>query len=379
MAFHILIIGGGIGGLSAAIALRRAGVSVAVYERAAQFGEAGAGVTMTPPGLRAMDALGLGEEVIALSDNVARTAFYQWDTGEFIKTSEPAPGATIMDQVRVLHRTDLHKLLLERAVAAGAQVHTGHALADFAQDAQGVSARFANGQTARGDALIGADGLRSLVRGALLGLEAPRRTGIVAFRALLPRVLVADLMEDYESKVDVGANANFVRYTVRHGQVLNCVGLARSDMGGEENWSTPATRAEFKAHFAGWNAHVYALIDRIPEHMLFKWPLFDRDPIAEWRVGRVALLGDAAHPMLPFLGIGATMAQEDAVVLGASMAGAPSVEQGLAAYVAARQPRAAEVTHASRAQGEWIMGKGVADAFRQELKRNPVMDYDVRR
>lgn len=378
MAFHFLIIGGGIGGLSSALALRQAGMSVAVYERAPQFGEAGAGVTMTPPGLRAMAGLGLEKEVLELSDNVARTAFYQWDTGEFIKTSEPAEGATVMDQVRVLHRTDLHKLLLERAIAAGAEVYTDHAFVGLEQDADGVTARFAGGQSARGDALIGCDGLRSLVRNILFGEEAPRRTGIVAFRALLPRPLVADLIGDYESKVHVGANANFVRYTVRHGEVLNCVGLARSDLGGDESWSTPATRAEFKAHFPGWNDYVYSLIDRIPEDMLFKWPLFDRDPIPDWTRGKVTLLGDAAHPMLPFLGIGATMAQEDAVVLGTCVRGAESVEAAFADYVRVRQPRAAEVAYASRAQGEWIMSNDVASEFRKELKRNVVMDYDVR-
>lgn len=379
MAFRFVIVGAGIGGLSCAIALRQAGAEVAVYERTRQFGEAGAGVTMTPPGLRAMAALGLGEDVIALSDNVARTAFYQWDTGEFLKTSEPAPGATVMDQVRVLHRTDLHKLLLDRAVALGAQVFNDHAFEGFTQNDAGVTVHFAGGRSASGDALIGADGLRSSVRARLFGAEAPRRTGIVAFRALLPRPLVDDLIGDYESKVDVGANANFVRYSVRHGEVLNCVGLAKSDIVGDDNWSTPATREQFKAHFPGWNAHVHALINRIPEDMLFVWPLFDRELIPEWTRGRVTLLGDAAHPMLPFLGIGATMAQEDAVVLGSCVADSASIDDAFARYVHLRAPRVAEVAKASRAQGEWIMGDDVANEFRKELKPNPVMEYDVRR
>jgi salicylate hydroxylase len=166
---------------------------------------------------------------------------------------------------------------------------------------------------------------------------------------------------------------------VRHGEVLNCVGLVRSSLAAEDSWSTPATRAEFKAHFPGWNAYVYDLIDRMPEDQLFKWPLFEREPIADWTRGKITLLGDAAHPMLPFLGIGATMALEDAVVLADCFTQFPTVEQAFADYVSIRQPRAAEVFHASRAQGQWIMGEDSANNFRREIKRNPVFDYDVRK
>jgi salicylate hydroxylase len=379
MSIRMLIVGSGIGGLSTAIALRRAGMEVDVYERAAAFGEAGAGVTITPPGLRALDALGLGDDIIALSDNVARTAFHAWDTGALLRVSDPPPRRSILDEVRVCHRTDLHQLLLSRALEAGVNVFTGHALVGVAQDAGGVVAQFSDGRTARGDALIGCDGLRSTVRGLLFGQTPPRRTGYVAFRSLLPRRLVDDLLDPIGSVGHVGPNANFVNYTVRHGEVLNCVGLARTEGGGEENWSTPATREEFKAHFPGWNAYVYAVIDRIPDGQLFKWPLFDREPLPVWSQGRITLLGDAAHPMLPFLGIGATMAMEDAVVLADTLAGSAGIEAGLASYEAARQPRAAEVTYESRAQGRKIMGADSTEIFREEIKQNPVFDYDVRR
>jgi salicylate hydroxylase len=379
MSLRILIIGAGIGGLSCALALRRAGIEATLFERASAFGEVGAGVTMTPPGLRAMDALGLGDEIIALSDNVARTAFYQWNTGDLIRVGDPPPAKSILDETRVLHRTDLHQLLLDRAVAAGAVIHNDHAVRSVTQDDNGVTATFADGQTAHGDALIGCDGLRSTVRGLLFGEVPPRNTGIIAFRTLLSKAQVGDLMGPYGSVVHVGPNANFVRYTVRHGEVLNCVGLVRSSLAAEDSWSTPATRAEFKAHFPGWNAYVYDLIDRMPEDQLFKWPLFEREPIADWTRGKITLLGDAAHPMLPFLGIGATMALEDAVVLADCFTQFPTVEQAFADYVSIRQPRAAEVFHASRAQGQWIMGEDSANNFRREIKRNPVFDYDVRK
>jgi salicylate hydroxylase len=379
MSLRILIVGAGIGGLAAAVALRQAGIEVIVCERAAVLGEAGAGVTMTPPGLRAMDALGLGKETIDLSDNVVRTAFYQWDTGDLINVGDLPPPKSVLDETRAMHRSDLHLLLLQAAQAAGADIRTGHVLEGFDQDEAGVTTRFANGNIVRADAVIGCDGLRSTVRGLLLGHVPPQRTGIVAFRALLSKEQVGDLMGAYGSVVHVGPNASFVRYTVRHGEVLNCVGLAKSQTSVDEGWSTPATRAEFKAHFPDWNDYVHDLIDRIPEDQLFKWPLFDRDPIPEWTRGRVTLLGDSAHPMVPFLGIGATMALEDAVVLGARLAETGSVEEGFAQYVAIRQPRAAEVTEASRAQGRRIMGADSPNMFRKEMKRDPVFDYDVRR
>ncbi len=379
MAEHILIIGGGIGGLACALALRRAGVEVSVYERAEAFSEAGAGVTMTPPGLRAMDALGLGDVVVELSDNVARTAFYEWNTGELLKVGNPPPAKSLLDETRVMHRTDLHQLLLDEARRAGASVHNGYALTDIGQDGDSVTAVFADGRTERGDALIGCDGLRSTVRGLIFDPAPPRQTGIVAFRALLPKSLVEDMLGPHGSVVYVGPKASFVRYTVRHGDVLNCVGLAQTGGTVEESWSTPATRAEFKAHFPGWNDYAYALIDRMPEDQLYKWPLFDREPIAEWTRGRVALLGDAAHPMLPFLGIGATMALEDAVILGRAMTHAGSIDEAFTDYVRIRQPRATEVTHASRAQGQWIMADNSADEFRKEFNRNAIMDYDVRK
>ena len=379
MSEPILIVGAGIGGLSAALALHRAGRAVAVYERADEIKETGAGLTLTETGSLALEALGLKEETLALSDDAAVTAFIHYRTGEVFHTTSPPEGeAAKRMATRVVHRSDLHALLLETAVAAGIPLVTSSRLVEIDQDTDRVHARFANGKTASGAALIGADGLRSVARALLCGDTPPNRTGKVAWRSLVPIELVADLTGGHSSAVHFGPKATFVRYTVRHGAVLNCVAIVETDIMAEDSWSTPSTNAELKAQFAGWDAGLLALIDRIPAGALYKWPLFDRDPISRWTFGRVTLLGDAAHPMLPFLGIGASMAIEDAVVLGRAVAESATLEEGLARYEQARVDRAAEVILTSRRQGELVQGEKVIETFSKYREPMSVFDYDAR-
>ena len=379
MSEPILIVGAGIGGLSAALALHRAGRTVEVYERADEIKETGAGLTLTETGSLALEALGLKQETLALSDDAAVTAFIHYQTGEVFHTTSPPEGdAAKRMATRVVHRSDLHALLLETAVAAGIPLVTSSRLVEIDQDADRVHARFANGNTASGAALVGADGLRSVSRALLCGDAPPNRTGKVAWRSLVPIELVADLTGGHASAVHFGPKATFVRYTVRHGAVLNCVAIVETDIMAEDSWSTPSTNAELKAQFAGWDAGLLALIDRIPTGALYKWPLFDRDPISKWTFGRVTLLGDAAHPMLPFLGIGASMAIEDAVVLGRAVAESATLEEGLARYEQARVDRAAEVILTSRRQGELVQGEKVIETFSKPREPMSVFDYDAR-
>ena len=194
----------------------------------------------------------------------------------------------------------------------------------------------------------------------------------------MPTERVADLTGGHASAVHFGPKATFVRYTVRHGAVLNCVAIVETDIMAEDSWSTPSTTEELKAQFCGWDEGLLALIDRIPSDALYKWPLFDRDPISQWTSGRVTLLGDAAHPMLPFLGIGASMALEDAVVLGRAMTEAPDLPQGLVRYQQARVDRAAEVILTSRRQGETIQGEKVIETFSKPRDTLSVFKYDAR-
>jgi len=375
----ILIIGAGIGGLSAALALHRAGLPVEVYERADEIKETGAGLTLTEPGSLALDALGLKQESFDLSDSSAVTAFIHYQTGEvFHTTSAPEGEAAKRLGTRVVHRSDLHSLLFETVVAAGISIVTSSKLIGIEQDADRVYARFANGRTATGAALIGADGLRSVSRALLCGDTPPNRTGKVAWRSLIPTELVADLTGGHASAVHFGPKATFVRYMVRHGAVLNCVAIVETDIMADDSWSTPSNTAELKAQFTGWSAGLLALIDRIPSSAIYKWPLFDRDPISKWTFGRVTLLGDAAHPMLPFLGIGASMAIEDAVVLGRAVTESATLEEGLVRYEQARVDRAAEVILTSRRQGELVQGEKVIEMFSKPREPMSVFNYDAR-
>jgi salicylate hydroxylase len=178
--------------------------------------------------------------------------------------------------------------------------------------------------------------------------------------------------------VHFGPKATFVRYTVRHGAVLNCVAIVETDIMAEDSWSTPSNTAELKAQFKGWSDGLLALIDRIPSGAIYKWPLFDRDPVSKWTFGRVTLLGDAAHPMLPFLGIGASMALEDAVVLGRAITESSTLQEGLVRYEQARIDRAAEVILTSRRQGELIQGEKVIETFSKPREPMSVFNYDAR-
>jgi salicylate hydroxylase len=375
----IVVIGAGIGGLSAALALHRAGRSVEVYERADEIKETGAGLTLTETGALALEALGLKQAAFELSDDAAVTAFIHYRTGEvFHTTSAPEGEAAKRMATRVVHRSDLHSLLLETALAVGIPLHTSSKLVDITQDADRVYARFANGATASGAALIGADGLRSVARTLLHGVTPPNRTGKVAWRSLVPIELVRDLTGGHASAVHFGPKATFVRYAVRHGAVLNCVAIVETDIMAEDSWATPSDTTELKAQFDGWHSDLLALIDRIPPGAIYKWPLFDRDPISKWTFGRVTLLGDAAHPMLPFLGIGASMALEDAVVLGRAVTDSATLEEGLTRYEQARADRAAEVILTSRRQGEVIQGEKVIEMFSKPRAPLSVFDYDAR-
>jgi salicylate hydroxylase len=380
MSDPVLIIGAGIGGLSAALALRQAGFDVHVHERAHEIKETGAGLTLTENGALALEGLGLGQAARELSDMAAVTAFIHYETGEiFHTTAAPRGEAAERAANRVIHRSDLHSLLLETCEAAGVRLFTGAKLAGFEQDAASVTARFADGGTARGAALIGADGLRSVTRAQLHGEARPNPTGKVAWRALIPTDLGAAHTGGHASAVHFGPKATFVRYTVRHGAVLNCVAIVETDIMAADDWSTPSNAAELKAQFAGWHHGLLDLIDRIPSQAIYKWPLFDRDPIMKWTFGRVTLLGDAAHPMLPFLGIGASMAIEDALVLQRAVMEAGDLVEGLGRYEQARLDRAAEVVLTSREQGKVIQGEKVIETLSKPRVPLSVFTYDARK
>jgi 2-polyprenyl-6-methoxyphenol hydroxylase-like FAD-dependent oxidoreductase len=335
-----LVIGGGIGGLAAALGLRRGGWEVEVYERAPEIREVGAGLTLWANGLRALELLGVGQAVREVSLPDAEGGVWSRE-GELLI---PATGRELLERyggLVALHRAELQRLLLD---ALGAEhVRCGAELAGFAQDARGVTARFADGSEAAGDVLVGADGLRSAVRAGVHGAAPPVYAGYTSWRAVLP--FPVDRLRPGETW---GPGARFGRVPLRDGRVYwyatrNAPEGARA-AGGE--------KAELREAFRGWHDPVPALVEATDEGAILRTDLYDRPPLRRWGTGRVTLLGDAAHPMTPNLGQGAGQALEDAVVLARSLADAGDVEPALRRYEAVRAPRANAFVVRSRRVGQ---------------------------
>lgn len=352
---HVLVVGAGIGGLTATLALQQAGLKVSVFEAAPQLGEVGAGLTISPNATHALEFVGLGPFMEARGDKPEAGAGLHYKTGEVLyhtqrdSSFKQKYGAEYYQ----VHRADLHDALAAKARERDAQViRTGHAFVGLEQAGGKVTARFANGATATSDVLIGCDGVRSVVRGALFGAEAPKFTGQVSFRGMVEAAKVMEHMVPTPSATTLGPGRIFTRYFVRHRAFVNFVGIARTDQWKEEGWSIPATVEEMLSVYGDFHAHAQGIIKATPPGKLFKWALFDRDPLPQWTVGRVTLLGDAAHPMLPFLGMGAAMGLEDGAMLGRAFAVSANVDEALVRYEAARKERTKMVLLNSRKQGQ---------------------------
>jgi salicylate hydroxylase len=356
----ILIIGGGIAGLTAALAFQRQGRRVRLYEQASRFGEVGAGLTLTQPASRGLFSLGLRAAIEAAADIPSRAGGADYLTGERLPGVDKMKAARDSGEIPYfyqLHRADLHEILSGAVMANDPEaISLGRQLVDVEQDETGATAIFADGSTARGDVLLGADGINSRVREVLFGEESPRFTGQVAYRFLVPLAEVEPFMRLGPSVNYLGPNRMLLRYVIRHGTLVNGVAFVRSDSWTGEGWSTPAEPGELLDKFAGWNQDIQGLLRAAPEEGTRKWALFDRDPLPQWTRGRVTVMGDAAHPMLPFLGLGAAMGIEDAVVMGRAFATGAAPQDALRLFEGTRRERANGVLLASRRQGEIMQG-----------------------
>lgn len=355
---RISIIGAGIGGLTAALSLQRRGFKVSVFERAAQLGEVGAGILVTPNSQRALDDLGVGEQIRAGASCEPAGHYARYDTGEILLSTDTKSvvekyGYAILQ----VHRADLHAVLT-KAVEANdpGALHTGHELVDIRQTGTAVSATFNNGAVVDADVLIGADGNASRVRSVVFGDAPPRFTGQVAFRALIPADAVPASLAGRGKVMYFGPQRMVLHYPLRGGRLMNLIGIGRTPHWEEEGWAIPATKEEFLELYSDFNQPVRELIQAIPAGGVSKWGLRDREPVASWVQGRVALLGDAAHPVTPFLGQGANIAMEDGFVLGRAFAESASVREALERYEAARKERGTMVQLMSREQGEALQG-----------------------
>jgi salicylate hydroxylase len=361
----ILIVGAGIGGLSAALALQRQGFRVSLYERANELGELGAGVLMTPNAIHGLNFLRIGDQITAAANHSRGHEYRHYRTGELLQRRPPAEANAASNGAGAyyVHRADLHSALLAAVLANDPNcLHCGHAFADLSQHDGGVAVRFASGACIEADALIGADGCRSVVREALHGREPMAYMGQVAFRALVPSTHLPDGGYDHRRSMHLGPGRLFLSYPLRKNAVMNVVAIARQRTWQEESWTAPAEISELLELYADFNDEVRGLIEAIEAGSLFKWGLHDRPPLARWGFGRVTLLGDAAHPMSPFLGQGAALAIEDAVVLGRCFAEECDLPSALSMYEQARRPRASAAQRASLARADALQGAFV-DGF----------------
>jgi salicylate hydroxylase len=342
------IVGGGIGGLSAALSLLRRGFDVHVYEQAQQLSEVGAGVQVSPNASRVLHGLGLAEQLA--SAGVKPLAWHQrrWDDGRtLLRTplAEPLEARFGFPHYQ-MHRADLLAALAD-AVPAD-RVHLGHRLTGFIDHGDRVQARFGNGATVDVEVLIGADGIHSLVRSTLFGPAHPRFTGCIAYRGLVPAHRLRDLGIEVTAQIWMGPGQHFVHYFVSGGRLVNFVAVVEQDTWTRESWTDRGEIADALAAFEGWHPQLRAILGAVDE--TFVWALFDRAPLERWSAGRVTLLGDACHAMLPFMAQGAAQAIEDGATLAACLAH-PDLDPiaALRRYQASRIPRATRIQAMSTA------------------------------
>jgi salicylate hydroxylase len=350
----VAIVGGGIGGLTTALSLLRRGVDAHVYEQAAELSAVGAGVQISPNASRVLHGLGLAGDLAKAGVKPLALHQRRWDDGRTLARS-PLAGpvqAAFGFPYCLMHRADLLAALAGRVPAD--RLHLGHRLTALTDDGDRVEARFANGARVESDVLVGADGIHSPTRGLLFGPENPRFTGCIAYRGLVPAERLRTLGLEVTTQVWMGPGGHFVHYFVSGGRLVNFVAIIEQDTWTRESWTDRRDVADALAAFVGWHPQVRAIMAAVDETYL--WALFDRTPLQRWSAGRVTLLGDACHAMLPFMAQGAAMAIEDGAALASCLAGpqaGPDARRDRAAalrrYEAARIPRTARIQAMSTA------------------------------
>jgi salicylate hydroxylase len=364
MADSVAIVGGGIGGLAAALALVRRGIDVDVYEQAAELRELGAGVQISANGTCVLHALGLKDSLEKVQVLPAGKAIRLWNTGQTWKLFDLG-----MESVQrygfpyiTIHRGDLHGVIAQALLRAkpGA-IHLNRKCVGLTQTADHVSLRFETGERATAKIVVGADGVHSVVRENLFGALKPEFCGIIAWRGVVPMERVPASISRTIGTNWVGPGGHVVHYPLRAGKFLNFVGMGERTDWTVEGWNMRGTTDEVLNDFRGWNADVHALIRNID--VPYKWALALRPTMDVWSKGRCTLLGDACHPMVPFLAQGANVALEDGLVLARCLERYPADHKtALRSYQAARRERANKVVTASAEMIPRFHNRAMVDA-----------------
>jgi salicylate hydroxylase len=348
MGLRVAIVGGGIGGVAAANALLQRGIHVSLYEQAPALGEVGAGIALHPNGVRMLRFLGFGADIVRWGARWTDPQFRRAD-GQLIAPWWPAgQGGSV--EIYGIHRADLLQVLVDRLPPDC--IHTGFQCVGVEQDAERAVVLFANGARVETDVAVGADGIHSTLQGCVTPPAAPLPAGSMAYRGLIPAASVdwpAGQMRNW-----LGPGKHFLAFPVRANTLINYVGFVPTDAPARESWSAPGDPAALASQFVGWDPLVEAILAQVAQaKTTFWWGLYDREPLPTWTRGRVTLLGDAAHPMLPHVGQGANQAIEDAVALAIvlSRADRSTAPGALQAYERVRRERTALVQRSSRTNG----------------------------
>lgn len=353
----IAIIGAGIGGLMAAIVLRRAGFEVEIYEQAGQFARVGAGIQMGPNPMKILRGIGLEDHLRSFAFEPAHADSRDWDTGERTNrhllnpASEERYGAPYL----LLHRADLHAALASQVPQE--RVHLEKKLVDIAQDGA-VTMSFADGTTVKADAVIGADGIHSTVRTLLFGAESPRYVGRTAYRTTFPAALLDGFEIDDNTKWWGPDRHIVIYYVTRKRDEVYFVTSVPEERSDGESYSLKGDVGILREAFAGFHPQVQRVLEACPS--VNKWGIFVRDPMPTWQDRRIVLLGDACHPMTPYMAQGAATAMEDAVVLTRCLEEADRFETAFARYESARKERTSEI-QATSAANKWMQRRTDAD------------------
>jgi salicylate hydroxylase len=362
MTDSIAIVGGGIGGLAAALALVRRGVDVEVYEQAPELRELGAGVQISANGTRVLHALGLKEALEKVQVLPAGKAIRLWNTGQSWKLFDL--GLESVERYGfpyiTIHRGDLHGVIAQALLKAkpGA-IHLNRKCVGLAQSGGHVELRFESGDLARAKLVVGADGVHSVVREHLFGALKPEFCGIIAWRGVIPMEQVPPSISRTTGTNWVGPGGHVVHYPLRAGTLLNFVGMGERDWS-VEGWNVRGTTEEALNDFRGWHDDVHAMIRNID--VPYKWGLALRPAMDQWSKGRCTLLGDACHPMVPLLAQGANMALEDGLVLARAIEEYGARPEALSRYEAARRERANKVVAGSAAMIPRFHNRAMVDA-----------------
>jgi salicylate hydroxylase len=376
---HAAIVGGGIGGLSAANALLKRGLRVSVFEQAAALGEIGAGVFIYPNSLRQLERMGLGVALARVGAKIGRgSEYYRMDgtvVGPVLTTD-----STGWNGLYGMHRADLLGALAD-ALPLNV-VHTGHCCIGFEQNDREAKLRFANGRTVEADVVIAADGLHSTLQKYVVEPSPPEYSGSRAYRGLLPMEKLPGWRKEAH-QIWMGDGKHFMVFPVRSGQLVNYVGFVRTQDQTVESWSAVGDRDELAASFEGWDPRVTTLLEQVES--CFWWGLYDRRPLPSWTNGRLTLLGDAAHAMLPHLGQGANQAIEDGVSLAVILEERDSAEVPacLQRYEAFRRERTEMIQAEARKNGlRYDSRSGSLEQRDREIAnsaafRKSIYDYDL--